>query len=525
MDASTITTNTFEDGGTSGAAINSVTMASPPLSCTVVATPTTAGNLILQVKAGAVVKDLFGNPLDTDLAIQDDIVISVVAATAQNGTWTADQDGDWGDSPNWQSSNVAYGADSIATFPNSITANRTVTLDRDITIGNIDFQETGQDLTLSGAQTLTLEVTSGMPEISVTNRTLNITSIVAGTNGLSKSGNGTLSLSGANTFTGDITTGGGTLTFSNLGAWGGSGKNVTFTDSATLGGADGYTAGQVAVSNGVTASIVNSLTITSATGSGALDQKASGKTLSILDGTTFTGALLVTCTYSPNSTLQFQSLTDAAGAGNLKFGGGSSDGSRVGTMRLYGDVAPLVLNHRQIEVTPKTANHGFRDIELKNDNATSTNRWVINTDLINNESYRGKVLVLRGTNTGDNEFAGTIPDGANMTLITKLDAGRWILSGENTYSGMTTVSGGTLVLKGEASIADSNTVNIISGTLEIETREAIRELQFGGTTQNEGIWGAVGNGMATYTDSRLTGPGLLFVNEPFPPSGTVLILR
>ena len=48
-----------------------------------------------------------------------------------------------------------------------------------------------------------------------------------------------------------------------------------------------------------------------------------------------------------------------------------------------------------------------------------------------------RTLVLRGTNTGSNIFAGTLSDGGGTLSLTKSDAGTWRLTGVNTYTGTT----------------------------------------------------------------------------------------
>ena len=58
-----------------------------------------------------------------------------------------------------------------------------------------------------------------------------------------------------------------------------------------------------------------------------------------------------------------------------------------------------------------------------------------------------KTLTLTGTNTGDNTLAAAIGDLTLATSLTKTGIGTWVLSGANTNTGATTVSGGgTLVL-------------------------------------------------------------------------------
>lgn len=74
----------------------------------------------------------------------------------------------------------------------------------------------------------------------------------------------------------------------------------------------------------------------------------------------------------------------------------------------------------------------------------------------------GKNLILRGDTTG-NRIEGEIRQVATGTLgITKQGTGTWILAGNNTYTGTTTVSAGTLLIDG--SIANS-TVSVAGGIL------------------------------------------------------------
>ncbi|MDZ4402047.1 autotransporter-associated beta strand repeat-containing protein [Prosthecobacter sp.] len=82
-----------------------------------------------------------------------------------------------------------------------------------------------------------------------------------------------------------------------------------------------------------------------------------------------------------------------------------------------------------------------------------------------------KTLTLGGTNIGANTINGAIVQNGS-TLVTKIDAGRWILAGTNTYTGATTISNGTLQLKANAAsstiLADAsaivfNATNVYAG--------------------------------------------------------------
>jgi fibronectin-binding autotransporter adhesin len=59
-----------------------------------------------------------------------------------------------------------------------------------------------------------------------------------------------------------------------------------------------------------------------------------------------------------------------------------------------------------------------------------------------------RTLTLGGANTGDNTLRPNIVNGAAATNVAKNDAGKWILTGANAYTGTTAVNGGTLLVNG-----------------------------------------------------------------------------
>lgn len=77
-----------------------------------------------------------------------------------------------------------------------------------------------------------------------------------------------------------------------------------------------------------------------------------------------------------------------------------------------------------------------------------------------------RTLTLTGSNAGANTFAMILGDSsAGATSLTKSGAGQWVLSAANTYSGATTISGGsgstlTLTASGTNNIASSKSITV-----------------------------------------------------------------
>lgn len=133
-----------------------------------------------------------------------------------NPTWTNVVGGVWPTSTNWRSGIVGDGADRTIDFSTlDLTANRTVNLNGARTVGNLIFADTtpNYNWTLSNGTggPLTFAVTSGIPSITVINQTATLATSISGTQGLMKSGPGTLVLGGVNSFTGGLTVNEGTV--------------------------------------------------------------------------------------------------------------------------------------------------------------------------------------------------------------------------------------------------------------------------------------------------------------------------
>ena len=82
---------------------------------------------------------------------------------------------------------------------------------------------------------------------------------------------------------------------------------------------------------------------------------------------------------------------------------------------------------------------------------------------------QARVLILTGSNTGDNTLAANIANnGTGAVQIQKNGAGTWVLSGASSYTGPTTISAGTLKL-GASSALSATAVTLGAATLDAQT--------------------------------------------------------
>lgn len=155
-------------------------------------------------------------PIDSIQSIKAMAIMSGSAnspvAQADYGTvttpvWIYDGGGNWSDPLNWLRGAVAQGsgvAANLATL--NLTGPVAVTLDGSRTIGSLNFADAsdvfGWSLAAMAGSTLTLDNGGSTPVITVANQVASISTPLTGSQGLIKSGPGTLALSGTNSYGG-----------------------------------------------------------------------------------------------------------------------------------------------------------------------------------------------------------------------------------------------------------------------------------------------------------------------------------
>ncbi len=156
----------------------------------------------------------------------------------------------------------------------------------------------------------------------------------------------------------------------------------------------------------------------------------------------------------------------AAGLANI------NTASAIGKGSAGGSAADLVLNGGTLQyalnAAPQSTNRLF-SVGLGNGTIDSSSATAANSLSFTGAGAIGfngqsgaRTLTLTGTNTGANILASVLGDNGGQTYLTKSAAGTWILTGNNTYYGTTTVSAGILQV-GNGGITGSLGTGFITG--------------------------------------------------------------
>lgn len=297
--------------------------------------------------------------------------------------------------------------------------------------------------------------------------TVSFGAVTLGTNTTATGGvTGTLTFSGATATVGAVsmasaTTAGGTAT-ANLNLTSGSvtfGGNITRTGGAgtananvTLNGAT-VDMGGFAIGSGTSAVTFNAQAgilknVGAINGTGGLTKTGTG-TLELQGSNGYSGATTVSA-----GTLRIATIFDGGAAGTL----GSSAADATG----------LVLNGGTLQYTGGTgsSNRLFSLGTTAGSALDVSGTGPLSLGASGSIALSGsgtRTLTLTGSNTGDNLLAASLgDDGANASSLTKTGTGTWLLTGTHSYSGTTTVSGGTLRL--DFSGTGAPLTNIVSGS-------------------------------------------------------------
>jgi autotransporter-associated beta strand protein len=349
--------------------------------------------------------------------------------------------------------------------------------------------------------------------VSVTNTLVVGGSINGGTLTLTLNGTGTLELDGNNTF-GTVSTAIPLLLFGNDYA---AGNNTAILNCALPGAA-------FASSSSATRTIHN---ILGANGGNGWTFSGTGNL--IFDGgvTSYNFPKGVTVN-NPVTTWNFALPNGAAsttkyGAGTLVLSGANQNtGGNIvsaGTLALANTNAlgtgPLTMNGGNLDCL--TANLTNLNNNAQTWNANFTFRGSQSLDLGNGAVTMASSIAITVTNTLTVE--GAISDGGSGYSLTSAGPGTLVLSGANTYTGNTTIQGGTLELaQNTPTLANGSTVAIASGAhLKLDdgiVTNVVTTLVLSGATNAPGVYSSANS------SGYITGLGYLQVlTGPAGPTG------
>ena len=313
--------------------------------------------------------------------------------------------------------------------------------------------------------------------------------VISGPGALIKDGAGDFSLDATNTYTGSTTISDGTLSISSDGNLG------TAPGSAT--------AGHLVIDDGATLQVTNDITLadnrgiavgpTSGSGAGTIELDGTGNTFTyagVIDdngggagGLTVTSPGVGTFELDGSSTYTGPTTISAGGQVTLRTSNLTDGGAASGVGASSNAASNLVFEGSDSAVLEYTGG------------ATSTDRlFTIGTDPTDATRLKNEGSgLLEFTNTGSIAFAGTGNaslrlQGANdgsfapllgdrsggTTELIKQDAGDWTVTGANTYTGRTQITGGTLIVD---SIADGGVASNLGAS-----SNAASNLSFGGAS-------------------------------------------
>lgn len=351
-------------------------------------------------------------------------------------------------------------------------------------------------LEISGAGSITSSSSIANSGSLILNPTVsaNYANPIIGAGSVTKQGSGSLTLGGANAFTGGFTLDGGLLNFNSTTALG-SGPGVITINGGSL---DNTSGGDVIATANKAQNWNADLAFA---GSNSLDMGSGTVTIGGVGSDFITTVTANTLTIGELKSPSRGFVKQGSGTLVLTSAGTQPNGSTVnGVLNVAGGTL-------QINRTDSTGEAGSGDLLA----AGITGSGTITNGAA---ALRG---VLSNPATGTYDFPGTITNGGTGVMVfVKQGAGTQILSGNNTYTGFTRVEGGTLVLTGSNTMADTTTV--AAGLLNVQNSHALGtstvsvralgagvQLEGGITLPNNFITSNDGSGASGYAIANVSG--------------------
>lgn len=447
-------------------------------------------------------------------------------ATANNGgtgTWDTTTNDRFKDSASgttyFRWVNSSTGSSHTAVFGG--TAGTVSVASGGVTTSGLQFDTTGYTI-----QNNTVTLLGTTPTINVTTGTSTVASALAGSSGVTKSGNGTLVLTGNNTFTGGLNVTGGTLAL-------GSNNALPSTTVVTLG--SGSSSGRLVVgtsTGAVNITITGLATSGTGTANAVVGGSSSFSTLTILDSTshTYNGVFGGAGTHENNINIvragSASSVTTLTGnstaTGNVSVQTGTVSVGSVATGSTAqplgaGDLIQLGSagsSSGRLLYTGGAATLDKNITALGNGTDTVRNDGTGLLTLSGTLTKNGTTLVLQGGTSGIKVTGVITGSAADSDLV--VDGGAVTLENANTYNGPTYIrNGGTL---------NANAANALP-TSPARSDVVMDDTGSGGSTMNLGTSQSAASLSGAATSSVALGTNTLTVGKTIGTTtygGTIL---
>ncbi|MEZ0258036.1 MAG: autotransporter-associated beta strand repeat-containing protein [Chthoniobacter sp.] len=358
---------------------------------------------------------------------------------------------------------------------------------------NITAGAVGLDLASAGHESTPVVVSSGA-SLWFANATNTLASNITLNGGAGLGSTGALALEGGTNLTpvlsGTLTLNSGNSSIGNAGT-ANAGNNISIT-------------GKVTGTGSLTKISINRLTLSNATNDYSGSTTITGGVLQANDGVGLpTGSFLSLdggVLQSNNSSASFTRSLGTSGSGNFQFtangGGFSANGGQL-TVNIGGATAGQTWGSTVGTNLVGTLQFG----------SVSANAKTLFQNAIDLNGGTRTINVTAGTGGDSAEISGAITNSTGTSGLTKTGTGTLILSGSNTYNGITTISTGTLQFGNGSttgSLLSSGTISIAAtATLAINRSNPVAQgTDFGAISGTTGILTQLGTGALTLTGSN-----------------------
>ncbi len=415
-----------------------------------------------------------------------------------------------------------------AVWDGTVTAANTTTLASDQQWAGLKIVNPGGIVTINGSSTLSLDdsgvdLTTATTNLVVNcpvqltasstwgvaaNRTATLNGIIRGYPDFTVSGGGgTVILSGSNTFAGTTSIGNlGVINLQHASALGSmsGGTSVSQGGALKLQGGISFAAEPLTLASGSSTTVMLQNVSGDNTWNGSITTSGSGQFVRIASDS---GLLTLAGTITGNDPATAMVLQ---GAGNILvsgrvtgtsglFSGSTGAGTRTlnhigndfsgnlsmsgGTLKLgASEVIPDGSGKGNVVMTPTSPNVATLDLAGFNETINGLTNSGTGSSVVDNSA--GTATLTVGNNNQTSTFSGTIKNTVGSVALTKIGSGTLNLTGTNSYSGNTTVNGGTLQIL-LANLATNAAVSVLQG--------AVLRLDFAGTNT---VAGLITNGVA-----------------------------